>query len=140
MYLFDTNIVSEMRKIKRGDADKQLVTWLQSVSHTDFYTNAVVLMELQRGILGKVRKDPQQAKNLENWFQTAVKTMFEGRILPIDETTATICARLHVPNLTPENDAWIAASAIQHNLTLVTRNTKDFQHPNLRVFNPFETQ
>ena len=63
--------------------------------------------------------------------------MFYERVLPIDEATASVCAKLHFPDLAPENDAWIAASAIQYDLTLVTRNIKDFDHPNLRVLNPF---
>lgn len=138
MYLLDTNIIAEIRKVKQNKADKNVSLWLNTVSKEQFYTNAVILMEIERGILSKQRKDRQQANELENWYQTAVKAMFLERVLTIDDATASICARLHVPDRAPENDAWIAASAIQHNLTLVTRNSKDFQHPNLHVFNPFE--
>ncbi|WP_022951217.1 type II toxin-antitoxin system VapC family toxin [Leucothrix mucor] len=138
MYLLDTNIVSEIRKIGRNKADKNVVAWLSNVSKESFYTNAVVVMEIERGILRMSRKDQQQAASLKDWYQTVVKSMFHERVLPIDEATANICATLHIPDLAPENDAWIASSAIQYDLTLVTRNTKDFQHPNLRVLNPFE--
>lgn len=138
MYLLDTNVISEIRKVSKNKVDQQVAKWLTTVSKDDFYTNAVVLMELERGILNKRRKDPQQANELENWYQTAVQQMFLARVLTIDATTASICATLHIPDRAPENDAWIAASTIQHDLTLVTRNSKDFQHPNLRVFNPFE--
>ena len=138
MYLLDTNIVSEIRKIRRNKADENVVAWLSNVSKESFYTNAVVVMEIERGILRMSRKDQQQAASLKDWYQTVVKSMFHERILPIDEVTANICATLHIPDLAPENDAWIASSAIQYDLTLVTRNTKDFQHPNLRVLNPFE--
>jgi predicted nucleic acid-binding protein len=138
MYLLDTNIVSEIRKIGRNKADENVVAWLSNVSKESFYTNAVVVMEIERGILRMSRKDQQQAASLKDWYQTVVKSMFHERVLPIDEATANICATLHIPDLAPENDAWIASSAIQYDLTLVTRNTKDFQHPNLRVLNPFE--
>ncbi len=137
MYLFDTNIISETRKVRQNKADKRLSAWLKTVPKESFYTNVVVLMELERGILNIARKDSQQADRLEDWYQTAVNAMFAERVLPIDKITASICAALHIPDRAPENDAWIAASAIQHNLTLVTRNVQDFQHPHLQVFNPF---
>lgn len=137
MYLLDTNVVSEIRKVKKNKADKNVVAWLSSVPKESFYTNAVVLMEIERGTLQIERKDPKQAAMLKDWYQTAVKSMFYERVLPIDEATASICATLHLPDLAPENDAWIASSAIQYDLTLITRNTKDFDHSNLRVFNPF---
>lgn len=137
MYLFDTNVISEIRKVKRNKAEQRFTQWLTTVPKDLFYTNVVVLMELERGILNLARKDAAQADGLKDWYQVAVQAMFKGRILLIDEHTATLCATLHIPDRAPENDAWIAASAIQHDLTLVTRNTKDFQHPNLRVFNPF---
>lgn len=138
MYLLDTNIVSEIRKVKQNKANENLVSWLTNVSKESLYINVVVIMEIERGILRMERKDPQQAAGLKDWYQTVVKSMFYERVLLIDETTASICASLHVPDLAPENDAWIASSAIQYDLTLITRNTKDFQHPNLRVLNPFE--
>lgn len=138
MYLLDTNIISEMRLASLGRGNENLMAWTKQQDKQLFYTNVVVLMEIERGILRLRRKDNKQAQVFDTWLQTVVKPTFAERVLLIDETTATICARLHVPNRAPENDAWIAASAIQHDLTLVTRNSKDFQHPNLRVFNPFE--
>ncbi|PWQ98672.1 type II toxin-antitoxin system VapC family toxin [Leucothrix pacifica] len=138
MYLLDTNVVSEIRKVRKNKANKNVVEWLSHVQKESLYTNAVVLMEIERGILRMAHKDPQQAERLKSWYHAAIKPMFYGRVLPIDEATATVCSTLHFPDLAPENDAWIAASAIQYDLTLVTRNTKDFEHPNLRVLNPFE--
>lgn len=138
MYLLDTNVVSEMRKIKQNKADKNAVAWLLNVSKESLYTNAVVLMEIERGIIRMEHKDPQQADRLKSWYYAAVKPMFYERVLPINEVTASVCADLHFPDLAPENDAWIAASAMQYDLTLVTRNTKDFQHQGLRILNPFE--
>lgn len=138
MYLVDTNVVSEIRKVRQNKANKNVVEWLRHVQKESLYTNAVVLMEIERGILRMAHKDPQQAERLKSWYHAAIKPMFYGRVLPIDEATATVCSTLHFPDLAPENDAWIAASAIQYDLTLVTRNTKDFDHPNLRVLDPFE--
>ncbi len=138
MYLLDTNVISELRKVKQNKADQNVAAWLSNVPVQSLYTNAVVLMEIERGLLRVERKDPKQADALKSWYQIAVKSMFQGRTLPIDDATASVCAGLHFPDLAPENDAWIAASAIQYDLTLVTRNTKDFQHPNLNVLNPFE--
>lgn len=97
------------------------------------------MMELERGILGMERKDLVQGRALRIWFEHMTAAMLQGRILPIDETTAEICARLHIPDKSPENDAWIAATAKQHGLTLATRNIKDFEHSGVKLINPFET-
>ncbi|WP_201289353.1 PIN domain-containing protein [Pelistega ratti] len=96
------------------------------------------MMELERGIISVERKDTVQGNLLRYWFEIEVKRAFHHKTLKIDEHTAQIYAKLHIPNHTPENDAWIAASAIQHHLILVTRNTKDFVHTGVRLFNPFE--
>jgi predicted nucleic acid-binding protein len=138
MFLLDTNVISEIRKVRQNKANENVVAWLSSVRKESLYANAVVLMEIERGILRLEHKDPQQAANLKSWYHAVVKQMFYERTLPIDDVTASVCAQLHFPDLAPENDSWIAASAIQYDLTLITRNTKDFDHPNLRVFNPFE--
>ncbi|MBS9781668.1 MAG: type II toxin-antitoxin system VapC family toxin [Gammaproteobacteria bacterium] len=139
MYLLDTNILSEIRKIKQNRANENVVNWLANVLPTELYTNVVVLMEIEKGIVRLRRKDSQQADNLAAWYQT-IKPTFQNRIYSIDEKTASICATLHSPNPAPANDAWIAATAIQHNLVLATRNTNDFNFQGLQVFNPFEYQ
>ena len=138
MYLLDTNIISEMRKVKQDKADKNVLACLESVNGNLFYTSAVVMMELERGVLRMERKDPAQGRSLRLWLDETTREIFAGRILPIDEHTAAICARLHIPDPAPENDAWIAASAIQHGLTLVTRNTADFAAGGARLLNPFD--
>ncbi len=139
MYLLDTNVLSEIRKIKQNKADKNLVRWLETVHGEELYTNVVVLMELKKGILKIRRKDDIQANHLESWYQ-GIKKTFAKRTLVIDEKTAEICASLHIPDPAPINDAWIASTAIQYNLTLVTRNVNDFKIRGLRVFNPFENK
>ena len=138
MYLLDTNILSETRKIRTGKANQSVIDWLADTPEHLLYVNAVVLMEVERGILAKERKDPQQGEVLRQWFVHVVKPTFAERTFVVDENTARICAKLHIPDHTPENDAWVAASAIQHNLVLVTRNTDDFARTGVRLLNPFQ--
>lgn len=140
MYLLDTNVISEIRRLKKGKCDPNVARWIQSVDEDQIFVTPIILMELERGVLSKERKDPKQGENLRNWLENRVKPSFLGKVLPIDETTAQICAKLHIPDHAPENDAWIAASAIQHHLILVTRNTADFAKTGAKLFNPFEPQ
>ena len=135
MYLLDTNVISESRRIPKMNAG--VAAWLKQTPKEKLYTCAVVMMELERGVLGMERKDPAQGKLLREWLEQDAKPRFAGRILPIDEDTAAICARLHVPDQRPYNDALIAASAIRHDLTLVTRNTRDFAALQVPLLNPF---
>ncbi|CAM3841566.1 type II toxin-antitoxin system VapC family toxin [Avibacterium endocarditidis] len=138
MYFIDTNVLSEIRKIKSGKANQGVIRWLSEINEQQIYTNIVVMMELERGILAKERKDPWQGKILRQWFENTIKIGFANRILHLDAKTAQICATLHIPNHCPKNDAWIAASAIQYGLTLVTRNTADFSRMGIKLFNPFD--
>ena len=138
MYLLDTNIISETRRPSR--MDEGVKAWLASVDAATLYTSAVVIMELERGILRIERKDARQGAALRAWLEQTIKPAFTGRILSIDEHTAAVCARLHIPDPSPENDAWIAASAIQHHLTLITRNTADFAASGAKLLNPFRQE
>ncbi|STZ76863.1 type II toxin-antitoxin system VapC family toxin [Bergeriella denitrificans] len=135
MYLLDTNIISDTRRPERTNSGLQ--QWLADKDPAAFYTSAIVMMELERGVLGIERKDQAQGAILRQWLEDTVKPAFSGRILPIDEATAEICAALHIPDRSPENDAWIAATAKQHRLILVTRNTADFERTGVKLFNPF---
>ena len=136
MYLLDTNVISETRRPVR--MHRNVKAWLEQTSPESLYTSVIVMMELERGVLGMERKDPAQGAILREWLEQVIKPAFNGRILPIDEDTAAICARLHVPDRSPENDAWIAAIAIQHRLTLVTCNVADFSESGAKLLNPFE--
>lgn len=138
MYLLDTNVISEMRKVKTGKANANVMAWLGSRFPHDFYINAVIKMELERGILAMQRKDPIQGEYLRRWQQAFFDEFLINPVLPITETTAQLCAKLHVPDHASENDAWIASSAIEHRLMLVTGNTADFKRTGVRLFNPFE--
>lgn len=137
MYLLDTNVLNELRKVRKGNADQRVIDWVASVDEDQIYTNAIVLMEIERGVLAMERKDELQGRKLRFWFENDVKQRMQGKILTIDERTAQLCAKLHIPDHSPENDAWIAASAIQHNLILVTRNVSDFARSGVRLLNPF---
>ena len=136
MYLLDTNIISETRRPDR--TNPALKAWLAQQAQSGLYTSAVVMMELERGVLGMERKDKAQGAVLRRWLDNIIKPAFSGRILPADADTATVCAALHIPDKAPENDAWIAATAKQHRLILVTRNTADFERTGVRLINPFE--
>jgi hypothetical protein len=136
MYLLDTNIISETRRPDR--TNPALKAWLAKQAQSGLYTSAVVMMELERGVLGMERKDKAQGAVLRRWLDNIIKPAFSGRILPADADTATVCAALHIPDKAPENDAWIAATAKQHRLILVTRNTADFERTGVRLINPFE--
>lgn len=138
MYLFDTNIISEIRRIHFGKCNIGVANWISTISPNYMYTNVTVMMELERGILSLERRDPTQGKVLRTWFEEQVRPSFRGKVLLIDELTASLCASLHVPDKSPENDAWIAATALRHNLILVTRNVKDFENMGVKVLNPFQ--
>ena len=90
-----------------------------------------------KGILALGRKTPPQGSALRLWL-TRVKASFAGRILPFTERTATLCAALHSPNPRPERDAMIAAAALEHGMTMVTRNQADFAGTGVKIINPFD--
>ncbi len=137
MYLLDSNVISEVRKIKIGKANKGVVDWLSDKPFGQLYTCEIVIMELMRGIQLKRCKDPVQAQYLQDWFDNFVMPSFSGRILTINTKVSLICATFHVPNPRPENDTWIAAISKLYDLTLVTRNIKDFQGLPIKLLNPF---
>ena len=138
MYLLDTNVVSEIRKIQQGKADTHLSAWVRQIPANQMYISAITLLELETGIMRIERKDPAQGTTLRTWLEQQVKPTFRGRILPFDEYTAPICATMHTPDPKPITDSLIAATAKQHGLTVVTRNVKDFIETGVKVFNPFE--
>ena len=138
MYLLDTNVLSEIRKISRGQADAALARWTHSVGFDDCYLSVITLLEIEQGILRvRHRGDKAQFARLQRWLNDTVVPTFDSRILPVDRHTARICARLHVPDQRPYNDALIAATAIRHDLTLVTCNVRDFAELNVPLLNPF---
>ena len=138
MFLLDTNVLSELRKAGDGKADSNVVAWLSSVDATTFFISAITLMELELGILLMERRDISQGATLRAWMQNHVLPEFSGRTLPIDAAIAIQCARLHVPDPRPDRDSLIAATALVHGMTVITRNLADFEATGVRLFNPWD--
>ena len=136
MYLLDTNVISELRRPEK--ANTALIAWAANLQVSRFYLSVITILEIEHGILLKVRKDKKQGALLRDWFDNEVLPRFEGRILAIDVNVSLQCAKLHVPNPQPERDALIAATALVHNLTVVTRNDKDFLSTGVQLLNPWE--
>jgi hypothetical protein len=139
MFLLDTNVISELRKAGDGKADARVVAWISSVDAGTFYLSAVTLMELELGTLLLERRDPIQGAGLRAWMDGHVLPEFADRTLPVDSEVALRCARLHVPDPRPERDALIAATALTHGMTVVTRDVADFEPTGVRVLNPWNT-
>jgi predicted nucleic acid-binding protein len=137
MFLLDTNIVSELRKARTGNADKHVVAWADSVEATDLFLSVITLQELQIGVLLVERRDPSQGRILRTWLDDHVLPAFAGRILAVDVAVAQRSARLHVPDLRPVRDALIAATALVHGMTVVTRNVADFEPTGVSILNPW---
>lgn len=138
MYLLDTNVVSEFRKVLSNKADPKFVRWQMNIMPQLFYISAITVMELNIGILGKEHKDAVQGRILRSWFDNQVLPAFDGRILPIDTSTALICSKMHIPDNRSFRDALIGATAKNNGLTMVTRNVKDFKDMDLTIINPWD--
>ena len=137
MFLLDTNVVSELRKVKSGRADKGVVAWASTLDAGTLFLSAITIMELEIGILQVERRDASQAALLRAWMETQVVRSFADRILPVDLAVAQRCAGLHVPDPRSERDAMIAATALVHGMTVATRNVADFEMTGVRLLNPW---
>ncbi|MBC3778503.1 type II toxin-antitoxin system VapC family toxin [Pseudomonas sp. SWRI99] len=135
MYLLDTNVISELRK---PQADKNVVAWAKSVIAPRMFISAITVKELETGVLRIERRDPAQGKVLRSWLNRHVLPTFDARILPVDAAVAIRCASLHVPDRASESDSLIAATALVHGLTVVTRNVSGFQASGVALLNPWE--
>ncbi|MEJ2419434.1 MAG: type II toxin-antitoxin system VapC family toxin [Exilibacterium sp.] len=138
MYLLDTNVVSELRKAKSGKIDKNVLAWANSVATSSLFLSVVTIMELETGVLLIERRDPTQGGVLRSWLNAHVLPAFSERILPVDTAVAQCCARLHVPDPRSDRDALIAATALLHGMTVVTRNVDDFMATKVDLLNPWE--
>jgi len=139
MYLLDTNVVSELRKVRAGKADASVSIWARSVDAAELFISAITVMELEMGVLQIERRDAGQGALLRTWLEHHVLPTFSGRILPIDAAVAQRCARLHVPDRRSERDALIAATALVHGMTVATRNVGDFEPTGVPLVNPWNT-
>ena len=138
MYLLDTNVVSELRKIDAGKADRQVARWANGVDVSELFLSALTLEELERGVLLVERRDRRKGEMLRAWLESKLLPAFEERILAVDASVARRCAALHVPDPRSPIDALIAATALVHGLKLVTRNVAHFAPTGVEVVNPWE--
>jgi toxin FitB len=137
MYILDTNVISELRKAKAGKADQNVMAWAIAVPYTSLFLSAITILELETGVLMIERRDPLQGAILRTWLDHHVLPSFHKRVLPVDIAVAQRCARLHIPNPCAERDALIAATALVHGMTVVTRNVADFVVTGVPIFNPW---
>jgi predicted nucleic acid-binding protein len=137
MYVLDTNVVSELRKVKAGKADANVTAWTATVDAASLFISAITVMELETGVLQIERRDAAQGAMLRSWLDHHVMPEFSGRVLPIDGIVAQRCARLHVPDRRSERDALIAATALVHGMTVATRNVADFVETGVSIHNPW---
>jgi len=137
MFLLDTNVVSELRKIRLGKSDPHVAAWADSVDAGNLHISVVTVLELEIGILRIERQDYKQGAMLREWLDRFVLPAFQGRIFPVDTAVAQRCARLHVPDPHAERDAMIAATALVHGMTVVTRNIADFRATGAPLLNPW---
>lgn len=138
MYLLDTNVIAELRKAQSPKVDQKVLAWANRVSAASLFLSVITVLELEKGILLIERRDPTQGAVLRSWLDTHVLPAFRERILPVDTAVAQCCARLHVPAPRPDRDALIAATALIHGLTVVTRNVADFTPTGVEIINPWE--
>ena len=133
--LIDTNVISEVRKGQR--CNPGVAEWYTGVSETDLFISALVVGEIRKGIeISRARGDSQQADALELWLETIVRR-FSNRILPIDDNVSDVWGRFYAIRNVPVIDSLMAATALAHNFTFVTRNVSDVQHLGVNLLNPF---
>jgi predicted nucleic acid-binding protein len=134
VYLLDTNVVSELRRIRPHGA---VVAWLRGVTDSDLHISAVTIGELQAGVEITRDRDPAKAAEIELWIEKIAETY---NVLSMDARAFRLWARLlHKSSDDLIEDAMIAATAQIHHLTVVTRNVRDFAHLGVRTLNPFKS-
>jgi predicted nucleic acid-binding protein len=134
-YLLDTNAISESRRPKR--AHPKYKAWVDTVPADLCYVSAISILEIELGVLTLERRDKLQGAALRGWLERRVLPQFKDRILAVDVAVARRSARFHVPDRRPERDALIAATALIHNLIVVTRNISDFEPTGVTLLNPW---
>lgn len=134
-YLIDTNVLSELR---RREPNAQVVAWMQARPRQSLYLSVLSLGEIRKGIEGVA--DPAFRQTLTDWLEVELRHYFVGRLLDIDETVADRWGRVQAASgrSLPVIDGLLAASALQHDLSLVTRNTRDFEGLGVRLINPWQ--
>ena len=138
MFLLDTNVVSEVRKGRRSDPN--VSNWYTGIGESQLFISSLTIGEIRRGIeLVRRRGDIEQAEALETWLQTVVEG-FSGRILSVDADVANTWGRMSALRPVPVVDGLLAATAVVHDMTLVTRDGSDVEGLGARVLDPFSGQ
>lgn len=135
MYVLDTTVVSELRRPTK--ANKGVAAWANSVLAPAMFLSAVTILELEQGILLLERRDYLQGAGLRMWLEMQVLPAYRNRVFPVDIAVARCGAALRVPDPRPERDALIAATALVHGMSVVTRNVADFAPMGVRTINPW---
>ncbi len=138
MFLLDTVVFSELRKPLR-QRNPNLAHWIEAVSSRDLFVSVVTIGEIERGIEQQRRLNPQFATSLTAWIEVVLRT-YEGRVLPVDIAVARRWGRLSQQIGNRGLDLAIAATALEHGLTVVTRNVSDFERTAVSVLDPFESR
>lgn len=135
MFILDTNVLSELRAGKRNQSPS-VRKWAAQVRPEQMFLTSISVFEIEAGIRRLERLTPPQGEMIRHWFDT-VRGHFSGRVLPFSEQAALICARLHIPDPMAMNDSMIAAIALEHGFTVVTRNTRDFESSGVGLIDPW---
>jgi hypothetical protein len=138
MYLLDTNVASELRKVDVGTADPHVKAWSDNLDAEAAFLSVITVLELEQGTLLMERRDSRQGAMLRAWLENRILPQFEGRILSVDLLVAQRCATLHVPDPKDDRDSLIAATALVHGMTVVTRNVSDFAPCGVKILNPWD--
>lgn len=134
MYLIDTVVLSQLRKPKR---DVRLASWIKKQRTSDLYLSVVTVGEIERGIVLQRTRDPDFATALVSWLDR-VLALYGERVLPFNLQIARRWGQLSAALGNNTADLMISATALEHGLTVVTRNVSDFEHTGVAIFNPFD--
>jgi toxin FitB len=137
MFVLDTNVISELRKAQAGTANTKVVKWAKGAATSALFISVVTVLEIEVGVLQMERRDKKQGAVLRRWMTQQILPAFEGRVLDVNTAVAQRCVSLHVPNPQADRDALIAATALVHGMTVVTRNTADFLATGVKLLNPW---
>lgn len=138
MFVLDTNVISELRKVRSNKANAGVAAWAEQVPSAELFISVITIHELEHVVRLVERSDPARGAILREWLDHSVTAAFKDRVFDVDIHVARRAAALHVPDPAPFRDALIGATALAHDMTVVTRDRKDFERfDDLDVLNPW---